>query len=166
MMDARFHSMNCTRMWKVHIPRQGPALLLVVGLAAALVSTAPADNDDRIGEVRATQTARFQAMLIADVAALTDVLADDLVYAHTTGTIDSKSSMIENIGSGAVDYEQIEATDSRIRLFSDVAVVTGSANLRVSVGDQVHQVFIRFIEVYAFRDDQWQLVSWQSTRVP
>ena len=141
-------------------------LLIFVHMVIAVSLAAAAMTDDRIAQVSATQAARFQAMTNADVDALNDVLADDLVYAHTTGTIDSKSSMIENIGSGAADYEQIEATDSRIRLFSDVAVVTGSANLRVSVGDQVHQVFIRFIEVYAFRDDQWRLVSWQSTRVP
>ncbi len=74
--------------------------------------------------------------------------------------------MIQNIGSGAVDYELIEPTNSKIRLFSDVAVVTGNANLRVSAGGDVHRLAIRFIEVYVVRDDRWQLVSWQSTRVP
>jgi ketosteroid isomerase-like protein len=141
-------------------------VLMVAILATALAAAAEPASEDRTAQVLATQTARFQAMLDADVAALNDVLADDLVYAHTTGTIDSKSSMIDNIGSGAVNYELIEPTDTKIRLYGDVAVVTGSSNMRVSVGDQVHQIFIRFIEVYAAKDDHWQLVSWQSTRVP
>ncbi len=153
-------------MWRVHTLKTGYSLLLVASLVTALATAAETAAQQRAEQVRATQAARFQAMLNADVAALNNVLADDLVYAHTTGTIDSKSSMIDNIGSGAIDYELIEPTDVRIRLYDDVAVVTGSANMQVSVGDQIHQVFIRFIEVYVARDDQWQLVSWQSTRVP
>ena len=74
--------------------------------------------------------------------------------------------MIENIDSATVNYELIEPTDVRIRLYGDVAVVTGSANLRVSAGGDVHRLAIRFIEVYVVRDDRWQLVSWQSTRIP
>ncbi len=139
---------------------------MVAILATALAAAAEPATDDRIAQVSATQAARFQAMLNADVAALDDVLADDLIYAHTTGTIDSKSSMIENIGSGAVNYELIEPTDVQFRVYSDVAVVTGSANMRVSAGDQLYELSIRFIEVYVVADDRWQLVSWQSTRVP
>ncbi len=142
------------------------SLLVIVHTVISPSLAAAATIDDRIVQVSATQAARFHAMLEADVAALNDILADDLVYAHTTGTIDTKSSMIDNIGSGAVNYERIDPTDVKIRLYGDVAVVTGSANMQVSVGDQIHQVFIRFIEVYVARDDLWQLVSWQSTRVP
>ena len=141
-------------------------VLMVAVLATALAAAAEPASEDRATHVRATQAARFQAMLDADVAALDEVLADDLVYAHTTGTIDTKASMIENIRSGAVNYELIEPTDTKIRLFGEVAVVTGSANMQVSAGDQVHQLLIRFIEIYVAKDDNWWLVSWQSTRVP
>ncbi len=142
------------------------ALLLVAGLGTAVATAADSAGDDAIAQVRATQAARFQAMLSADVAALNDVLADDLTYTHTTGTIDSKSSMIENISSGAVNYELIEPTDTKIRLYGDVAVVTGSSNMRVSAGEQLHELSIRFIEVYVFDNENWRLVSWQSTRIP
>ncbi len=141
-------------------------LLIFVHMVIAASFAAAAATDNRIAEVSATQAARFQAMLDADVAALNDVLADDLVYAHTTGTIDSKSSMIENITAGAVNYELIEPTDTKIRLYGDVAVVTGSSNMRVSAGEQLYELSIRFIEVYVFDNENWRLVSWQSTRVP
>ncbi len=150
----------------MHTLKTGYSLLLVASLVTALATAAETAAQERTEQVRATQAARFQAMLNADVVALNDVLADDLVYAHTTGTIDTKSSMIDNIGSGAVNYELIEPTDSKIRLFGDVAVVTGSANMRVSAGDQLYELSIRFIEVYVAQDEQWQLVSWQSTRIP
>ncbi len=165
-MVAPYPSTNSTRMWRVHTLKTGYSLWLVASLATALATAAETAAEERTEQVLATQAARFQVMLSADVAALNDVLVDDLVYAHTTGTIDSKASMIQHIGSGAVNYELIEPTDTKIRLYGDVAVVTGSANMRVSVGDQVHQIFIRFIEVYAAKDDHWQLVSWQSTRIP
>ena len=142
------------------------SLLVIVHTVISPSLAAAAAADERIAQVSATQADRFQAMLNANVAALNDILADDLVYAHTTGTIDTKASMIENIGSGTVNYELIEPIDSKIRLFGDVAVVTGSAIMRVSAGDQLYELSIRFIEVYVVADDRWQLVSWQSTRVP
>ena len=141
-------------------------VLIVAILATALAAAAEPASEGRTAQVLATQAARFQAMLDADVAALNDVLADDLVYAHTTGTIDSKSSMIENISSGAINYELIEPTYSKIRLYGDVAVVTGSSRMRVSAGEQLYELSIRFIEVYVFDNENWRLVSWQSTRVP
>ena len=105
-------------------------------------------------------------MLDADVAALNDVLADDLVYTHTTGTVDSKTKLVGNIGSGAVNYELIEPADVKVRLYGDVAVVTGNSEMRVVAGGKVFELSIRFIEVYVSDGDRWQLVSWQSTRVP
>ena len=122
--------------------------LLIIALASIAATAGEASTSDRTAQVVATQAARFQAMLNADVATINDILADDLVYAHTTGKIVTKASLVENIGSGAV------------------AVITGSANMQVNVGDRINRLSIRFIEVYVAKDSHWQLVSWQSTRVP
>ena len=140
--------------------------LLIIALASIAATAGEASTSDRTAQVVATQAARFQAMLNADVATINDILADDLVYAHTTGKIVTKASLVENIGSGAVDYQKMELTDSNVRIFGDVAVITGSANMQVNVGDRINRLSIRFIEVYVAKDSHWQLVSWQSTRVP
>ena len=137
------------------------AILALVVAAGSGVSSA-----DQGSDVLDTQQRRFLAMVEADRDALEAILADDLVYIHTTGVVDSKSSLIESIVSGAVDYTRLVPAETTLRLVGNVALVTGTADLGVLAGGTTHAARIRFTEVYVATVDGWRLVSWQSTRVP
>ena len=50
-----------------------------------------------------------------------------------------------------------------MRTYGDVAVVTGSATMKVSARGSFG---IRYTDVYAKQDGSWQMVAWQSTRKP
>jgi ketosteroid isomerase-like protein len=139
------------------------ATTLVAIVFAACIGECLADDSS---DVIDTQQRRLRAMVEADRVALEALLADDLVYIHTTGVIDTKSSLIESIVSGIVDYTRLVTTDATLRLAGNVAIVTGTADLGVLAGGTAHAAIIRFTEVYVDTDDGWRLVSWQSTRVP
>ena len=47
---------------------------------------------------------RFKAMIGKDSIALERILANDLLYIHSNGVIDSKETLIKNIMSGKVEY--------------------------------------------------------------
>jgi len=113
-------------------------------------------------EIIELENKRVEAMINGDVQALEKILADDLIYTHTTARIDTKSSFIEAISSGRSNYRSIERKDVNVRQFGDSAVVTGHAKFHV--GDSKFEA--RFIDVYAKRDGVWQMVAWQSTRLP
>jgi ketosteroid isomerase-like protein len=49
---------------------------------------------------------------------------------------------------------------------SDAAVVTGRSNMEVQSQGQVRAFAIRYVAVYERRPDGWQMVAWQSTRIP
>ena len=113
-------------------------------------------------EIIALENRRFEAMTKADVQALEEILADDLVYTHTTARLDTKASFIEAVKSGRLNYKSFEREDVKVRQFGDTAVVTGQA--KIHVGDNKFEA--RFLDVYAKRNGAWQMVAWQSTRVP
>lgn len=113
-------------------------------------------------EIIALEDRRVEAMIKGDVQALEEILADDLIYTHTTARIDTKASFIDAISSGRSNYRSVERKDVKVRQFGDSAVVTGHA--KVHVGDNKFE--IRYIDVYAKRDGVWQMVAWQSTRLP
>ncbi|MEE8056204.1 MAG: nuclear transport factor 2 family protein [Gammaproteobacteria bacterium] len=113
-------------------------------------------------EIIALEDRRIEAMTKGDVQALEEILADDLIYIHTTARIDTKSSFIEAISSGRSNYRSVEREDVKVRQFGDSAVVTGHAKFHV--GDNKFEA--RFIDVYAKRNGAWQMVAWQSTRLP
>ena len=113
-------------------------------------------------EIIALENRRIEAMINADVQALEEILADDLIYTHKTARLDTKTSFIEAISSGRSNYRSVQRKDVKVRQFGDTAVVTGQAKFHV--GDNKFEA--RFIDVYAKRNDAWQMVAWQSTRLP
>ncbi len=113
-------------------------------------------------EIIALENRRVEAMTKGDVKALEEILADDLIYTHSTARIDTKASFIEAISSGRSNYKSVERKDVEVRQFGDTAVVTGHAMFHV--GD--NKFGARFIDVYAKRNGAWQMVAWQSTKTP
>jgi len=113
-------------------------------------------------EILAMEDRRIAAMTSGDVAALDEILADDLIYTHTTARLDTKASFIDAIKTGRSNYKAMERTDVKVRDLGDTAVVTGHASIHV--GDNHFNA--RYLDVYAKRNGSWQMIAWQSTRVP
>ena len=109
---------------------------------------------------------RMQAMAAKDIATLNAVLADDLIYTHSSARIDTKQSLIGAMQSGATVYTGVEPSDVKAQDFGDVVVLTGTAQIKVTSNGTPNAFAIRFIDVYAKRGGTWQMVTWQSTRLP
>ena len=109
---------------------------------------------------------RMQAMAAKDVATLEAVLADDLVYAHSSARLDTKRSLIDAMKSGATVYTGIEPSDVKAQDLGDAVVLTGIALIKVVSNGTPNAFGVRFTDVYAKRNGGWQMVTWQSTRLP
>ena len=123
-------------------------------------------KNDAEQQIIQLENQRFQAMTSADVDALKLILADELTYTHTSAAQDTKQSLMQALQSGTLKYESIDTDDVNVRVYGDTAVVTGSAKMRVVSRGQNHSFASRFTDVYAKQDDRWQMVAWQSTRIP
>lgn len=109
---------------------------------------------------------RMQAMADRDIATLQRLLADDLIYCHSNARLDTKQSLIGNMQSGATVYSSVVPADVKAQEFGDVVVLTGTAQIRVSSNGTPNAFGVRFTDVYARRNGNWQMVTWQSTRLP
>ena len=109
---------------------------------------------------------RMVAMAEKDVATLNALLADDLVYTHSSARLDTKQSLIGAMQSGATVYSSVEPSDVVAQDSGDAVVLTGVAQISVTSGGKPNKFGVRFTDVYAKRDGEWQMVTWQSTRLP
>jgi len=110
---------------------------------------------------------RTEAMVKGDLATLDRLLADDLSYVHSSTKVDTKASFIENLRSGASKYKAFQREEASTRVFGDSAVNTGVATVSVENLGQAPATFkIRYTDVWVNRGGKWQMVAWQSTRVP
>ena len=140
--------------------------LLLLALAVSLKESDSARGTAVERQVLEVQAGRFQAMIDIDIEELDVILSDDLTYTHTSGQIETKGEFLTSLRSREITYESIKPHEIKIRIYDNTAVVTGKSAMRISVGEQQLSFSIRFIEVYQKSDANWQLVAWQSTRLP
>lgn len=109
---------------------------------------------------------RMTAMAQKDIATLNTVLADDLVYTHSSARLDTKESLIGAMQSGATVYNSVVPSDVKAQDCGDTVVLTGVARIGVNSGGNAMNFAVRFTDVYANKAGKWQMVTWQSTRLP
>src|SRR5687767_4319597 len=92
-----------------------------------------ADRECRRGERPMADNGqkRMQATVKQDFATLESVIADDLIYTHSTARIDTKESLIGNMKSGRTVYTGLEASDVVAQDLGDAVVLTGVARVHV-----------------------------------
>jgi ketosteroid isomerase-like protein len=109
---------------------------------------------------------RMLAMATKDIATLDALLADDLVYTHSSARLDTKQSLIANMQSGATVYSVVAPSEVRAQDVGDAVILTGVAHIKVSSNGNDLDFRVRFTDAYAKRSGRWQMVAWQSTRLP
>lgn len=135
-------------------------------LSPAVLPAQTAATPQSVQMVRALEERRFAAMMRRDTEALAAMLADDLTYAHSSGQLETKGQFLESIRSGAIQYTAILPEGLDVRLYGDTAVVTGKGTFKVRMQGEDRSLQLRFTDVYVRRGDGWQMVAWQSTRLP
>ena len=124
-------------------------------------------SDNNVKEtIEALDGERMRAMVAGDVDTLGRILADDLTYVHTSSAVDTKASMLESIGNGNLNYRKMAARNVMVRACGDAAIVNGEADVEVTSGGNDLTFSLRFTDVYVNGDAGWQMVAWQSTRLP
>ena len=109
---------------------------------------------------------RMEASVKQDFATLESIIADDLIYTHSTARIDTKESLIGNMKSGSTVYTGLEASDVVAQDLGSAVVLTGVARVNVNSNGNPVSFGIRFVNVYANRGGEWKMVTWQSTKTP
>jgi hypothetical protein len=122
-----------------------------------------AGNGDR---VIALDAQRMTAMSQGDVGTLNALISDDLVYTHSSARLDTKQSLIENMQTGKTVYTAVVPSDVKAQDCGDTVVLTGVARISVKSGSNAMNFGVRFTDVWVNKGGNWQMVTWQSTRLP
>ena len=97
-----------------------------------------------------------------DMALLERYLADDLSYTHGNGKHQSKADYIKAETQGPPSYESMTDKESEIRVYGDIAVLSGLVDVKPVKKDAYR---VRTWEVYVKRNGRWQLAQKESVRV-
>ena len=109
---------------------------------------------------------RMSAMAQKDIAKLNELIADDLVYTHSSARLDTKQSLIGAMEAGKTVYTAVVPSDVKAQDLGDAVVLTGSARISVNSGGNAMNFGVRFTDVWVNKGGKWQMAAWQSTRTP
>ncbi|MBI3281817.1 MAG: nuclear transport factor 2 family protein [Acidobacteria bacterium] len=94
------------------------------------------------------------------------ILADELVYTHGSGLVESKSQYIQALRSGHQKYASVQHGSLKTRTYGNTAVVTGEVRMTGSTKGEPFDSRLRMTHVWVKQGPHWRLVAHQTTRLP
>jgi uncharacterized protein (TIGR02246 family) len=131
------------------------ALLLALAVTGFAYPQAEKDR-----EIIAAEAQWVDALKAGNREQLGSLLADDLVYTHSTGVTESKSEFTQKFKP---DIQSFEYSDRRIKVMGDAAVLTATATISGAAKGESYQAKVRVTHVWMKNGGRWQLQVHQST---
>ncbi len=135
-----------------------PALLLALAFAA--------EAADAEATLLAAEKKWAAAVLANDTTALEGIFTDGLIYAHSTGAVESKEQYLNRLKTGAQHYTAITYSSSTVRIYGDAAVVHSRLNMRGTSNERIFDDQLLLLHVWVKQAGQWRLAAHQSAKLP
>jgi len=116
-------------------------------------------------ELKKLETDRAAAVVKGDVATLEKQTSDDYTLINLYGQISDKSKMVDTFKSGQIKLTQDNLSDMKVRVYGNVAVITGKADVAGTMAGKDANGQIAFTRVYVKKGGTWQSVAFQQTLV-
>ncbi len=133
--------------------------LLLSVTASRLIAQATAPEDS----VRAVEQSRAQALLHADTAALSRMVADEFIEISRLGQLRTKADNIRDIGSGDLHLLTVKYDSLVVRIYGEVALLRGIADNSGTMRGFPFAGKIRYLRIFVRRAGRWQAVAMQQT---
>ncbi|MBL0124049.1 MAG: nuclear transport factor 2 family protein [Betaproteobacteria bacterium] len=144
------------------------ALLLLTLVPACMVNP-PLNSDDPAHTKAALSRQADQwdkAIVRQDRAAIESNMAEDFRQIDGAGNLEDKASFVEGLMSPKLRIDPYTVEDFDVRLYGDVALLSGRTKMTGQYDGKHFQSHYRYIDIYVRRDGRWRIVSVQISKIP
>lgn len=144
-------------------------LLLVALCSTSLIGFAQENQtaDPQLKAVQDADNARVAAMKSPNRESLSSLLSDELHYAHSSGTVDTKVSLMDVLTSGKTKYLELTYEKRDFKMAAPgIVLMTGRAHVRAKTGENTMDNTLSFLAVWRLENGKWRFLAWQSCRMP
>ncbi len=131
--------------------------------AALVLSAALAGAGE--DEIQQAEKGWAAAVTTRDFAALDKILGDQLIYAHSTGAIESKGEYLSRLQSGAQKYDTIQHETTTVRMYGGSAVAHSKARMTGTSNGQPFHDRLMIMHFWVKQNNLWRLVAHQTTKI-
>ncbi|WP_375444462.1 nuclear transport factor 2 family protein [uncultured Fibrella sp.] len=145
-----------------------PVLLIGYCLLALTCSA----QSPRHNLLKSLDAQRFVAQIQKDSLTLNQLLADDLLYTHSSGIVETKKEFMHSLAIGRWNYQRIDTDSVTVRFYGPVAILTGRAQVLLLIAEKPTPITMIYTDVWhnkptgGRKKANWQLVSWAASRLP
>jgi hypothetical protein len=107
-----------------------------------------------------------EAQIHGDKAELQRLVADEYTLVNSSGRVQNKSELIADYTAPGYQIEPFEIMQPVEKVWSDGAVMGGVVNLRGIDGGKPFSVTLRFADIWAKRNGQWQVIYTHVSKPP
>jgi ketosteroid isomerase-like protein len=135
------------------------AAVLMLSVAVTLAAAGPED------EVRAAEKSWTAAVAALDYTALDKLLHDQLIYAHSTGVVESKAEYLAKLKSGTQKYDSIEHLSLTVKPHGNAAVAHAIVRMQGKTKGEPFDNRLMMLHLWVKNGGKWQLAAHQTTRL-
>jgi ketosteroid isomerase-like protein len=118
------------------------------------------------GAVQAQEDKWLAAVKANDLDALGKILADDLVYTHSTGIVETKTDYLNKLKSGDQKYANIEYSDIKTWNLGRAQVLSATVRMTGATKGVPFDNKLKMLHVWSRQQDcTMQLVAHQTTKL-
>jgi ketosteroid isomerase-like protein len=117
------------------------------------------DEQQELKEIMKAERRLVVSVQRKDLDALNQIWADEYLGTAPNGRVVSKADLMAAVKGGAIELENIEFDDMKLRLFGNIGVVTGRAEVKARVSGEDFSGAYRGTGIFVKREDGWHPVG-------
>ena len=144
-------------------------------LLLAACGGAPPESDVRSAEILADgivaelteQADRWdQAIVAKDRVAIEANMAEDFRQIDRSGNVETRASFVDGLMALELEIDPYTVEDFDVRLYGTVALLSGRTRLTGRYRGESFVSHYRYIDIYVWRNGEWNIVSVQISPIP
>ena len=138
-------------------------ILMLAATPFLVICQTKRDETKAAQAVRQTDDQFHKAIRASDTETLNRLLADNFIWTHSTGNIQTKAIVLDNLKSGKLKYESLETDDVKVYVYEKAAVASGHSNRKYPEKDAFE---LRYTVFYVKQHGRWQAVAFHTSILP
>lgn len=139
--------------------------LMTIATCLALQACALEPQINAAGELTRLADAWDAAIVRKDMAAVAANMAPDYRHIRDNGEVADGPGFLAAIGSPKLVIDPYTVEDFDVRIYGDVALLTGRTRMSGSYDGKQFKSHYRYTDVYVRRDGKWKVASVQITPI-
>jgi ketosteroid isomerase-like protein len=136
-------------------------LFLAMGLILGVGFGLAGPDDDVI----AAEKAWAEAVTSRDFDALDKLLSPELIYAHSTGVVETKDEYLAKLKSGDQRYDVIDHEKTIVKVHGDAAAAHSIVVMKGATRGEPFNNRLIMMHLWVRHGGSWQLAAHQTTRL-